>query len=84
MSFHLLNNIYLVTLIYIIRTVSAAKSSLQNLLTHLKKFDAIELIYEDLKKYEVYQDVLDIQNMNLTISQLSTFSVKERMKIGSI
>ncbi|XP_043263014.1 caspase-8 [Colletes gigas] len=56
--------------------------SLGNLLKHLKKFDDLELIYEDLKNYEDYQNMLDTQNANFkSTSQLQIFSIKEEIQI---
>ena len=55
---------------------SDGKGRLKNLLKHLKRFDELELIYEDLRKHECHQNVLDIQNEGpLPTSQLQTFSM---------
>lgn len=50
---------------------------LKNLLKHLKRFEDLELIYEDLKKYGSHQDVLDIQQISsANTAQLRTFSMR--------
>lgn len=51
---------------------------LQNLLSHLKKFEGLEIVYEDLKAYVSHQNVLDIQCINLTNEDhLQNFSMRE-------
>ena len=55
---------------------SDGKGRLRNLLKHLKGFDELEPIYEDLRKHECRQNVLDVQNKgSLRMSQLQTFSI---------
>lgn len=52
------------------------------MLKHLKRFDELELIYEDLRKHECHQNVLDIQNEgSLRTSQLQTFSMKGGIQV---
>lgn len=52
---------------------------LQNLLKHLKKFDDLELICEDLKKCVNHQNVLDTHNATVvTANQPQTFICNER------
>ncbi|XP_033349218.1 caspase-8-like [Bombus vosnesenskii] len=60
------------------------KVKLENLLKHLKIFKDLEHIYEDLKKYENHQNVLDTQRTNSTsISQIQTFSMREEESVLS-
>nr|XP_034194728.1 caspase-8-like [Osmia lignaria] len=54
------------------------KVNLKNLLKHLKRFDDLDIIYEDLKRYEDNQNVLDVQYASSTaVSQLQMFSTRE-------
>ncbi|XP_017753577.1 PREDICTED: caspase-8-like [Eufriesea mexicana] len=53
------------------------KVKLKNLLKHLKRFDDLELIYEDLETNEKHQNVLDTQHMNSNTAQLQMFSMRE-------
>ncbi|XP_029048123.2 uncharacterized protein LOC114878450 isoform X2 [Osmia bicornis bicornis] len=57
---------------------SDGKVNLKNLLKHLKRFDELDIIYEDLKRYEDNQNVLDVQYTSSTaVSQLQMFSTRE-------
>lgn len=54
------------------------------MLKHLKIFKDLEHIYEDLKKYENHQNVLDTQRTNSTnISHIQTFSMREEESVLS-
>ncbi|XP_053978676.1 caspase-8 isoform X1 [Hylaeus volcanicus] len=58
------------------------KVNLENLLRYLKRYDDLEIIYNDLKKHENHQNVLDTQNANsLNTFQLQTFSKCEGTQI---
>ncbi|XP_012137114.1 caspase-8 Dredd isoform X2 [Megachile rotundata] len=60
------------------------KISLKNLLKHLKTFDDLELIYEDLKRFEDNQNVLDVQHAGTSaISQLQMSSAKGNVHVLS-
>ncbi|CAK9825335.1 Dredd [Anthophora retusa] len=60
---------------------TGGKVHLKNLLKHLKKFDDLELIYEDLKTHENHQNVLDIQHVNSANTVwLQTFSMRESIQ----
>ncbi|XP_031838723.2 caspase-8 Dredd [Nomia melanderi] len=51
--------------------------NLKNLLRHMKTFDDIALIYEDFKKMEDHQSVLDVQNISSYSTPPLKFSVTE-------
>ncbi|CAL7944811.1 unnamed protein product [Xylocopa violacea] len=60
------------------------KVQLKNLLKHLKTFDELDLICEDLKKYECQQNVLDIPYNSATIAQLKPFSMRQGINMSNI
>ncbi|XP_017883934.1 caspase-8-like [Ceratina calcarata] len=57
---------------------SVGKVRLQNLLQYLKRYEDLELIYEDLKTHVNHQNVLDIQHISPTnVDHLRGFSMRE-------
>ncbi|KOC69706.1 Caspase-8 [Habropoda laboriosa] len=58
--------------------------NLKNLLKHIKRFDDLELIYEDLKNHENHQNMLDIQHVHSANTVwLQTFSMREGVQVLS-
>ncbi|XP_015438168.1 PREDICTED: caspase-8 [Dufourea novaeangliae] len=67
-----------------ISVYSGGKANLKNLLKHIKRFDDLGLIYEDLKGHDNHQNVLDVQNANCaSASHLETFSMREDIVFSS-
>ncbi|XP_076766902.1 caspase-8 Dredd [Xylocopa sonorina] len=60
------------------------KVQLKNLLKHLKTFDELELICEDLKKHECRQNVLDIPCSSANRVQSEPFSMRQGINMSNI